>query len=347
MYENITNVIMGDDGTGTGIRIPSMLIGKEDGAILRDFAKSGAQATLSAEFAVKALMEKVEIDLFFSSNNREALTFIKEFTEYAPQLEGYIDFHPRYVTWSCPACTADYKREECFSDGAFCAPNHEKSQFNNIKGTEIILENLRETCLHMILSEKGKEKNWWYYMKDAHMECPNFISKQCSRIGIEMIGQDFNEVEECVTQSFMGERRTGNNTIMYENSQKWVSLGTMYWPMITMNNMTFRGDLTAEHILEDICANLVEKPQVCLDWYAENNIEYTSATTAKINVISAEMLIIIVVVLVAVNIILICAYRRCVRKEMEENMNFKVSSAVSSYISLAQQNQTSRSTEFE
>jgi hypothetical protein len=29
--ENITNVIMGDDGTGVGIRIPSMLIGKSDG----------------------------------------------------------------------------------------------------------------------------------------------------------------------------------------------------------------------------------------------------------------------------------------------------------------------------
>lgn len=36
--ENITNVIMGDDGTGTGIRIPSMLIGKDSGKILKDFA---------------------------------------------------------------------------------------------------------------------------------------------------------------------------------------------------------------------------------------------------------------------------------------------------------------------
>jgi len=87
--------------------------------------------------------------------------------------------------------------------------------------------------------------------------------------------------------------------------------------------------------LEDICANLVKKPQVCLDFYAENNIEYTSANTKKINVISAEMLIIIVTVLIAVNIILICAYRRCVKKEMEDNMGFKVSSAVSQYISLA------------
>ena len=83
VYENITNVIMGDDGTGTGIRIPSMLIGKEDGAILRDFAKLKIGATLSAEFAVKALMDKVEIELWFSSNNKEALTFIKEFDEYA------------------------------------------------------------------------------------------------------------------------------------------------------------------------------------------------------------------------------------------------------------------------
>ena len=87
--------------------------------------------------------------------------------------------------------------------------------------------------------------------------------------------------------------------------------------------------------MEDICANLVEKPQVCLDFYQENNIEYTNPNAKKINVISAEMLIIIVTVLVAVNIILICAYRRCVKKEMEDNMGFKVSSAVSQYISLA------------
>ena len=36
--ENIINVIMGDDGTGTGIRIPAMLIGKDSGNILKDFA---------------------------------------------------------------------------------------------------------------------------------------------------------------------------------------------------------------------------------------------------------------------------------------------------------------------
>ena len=36
--EDIKNVIMGDDGTGMGIRIPSMLIGKDSGKILKEFA---------------------------------------------------------------------------------------------------------------------------------------------------------------------------------------------------------------------------------------------------------------------------------------------------------------------
>lgn len=132
VFENITNVIMGDDGTGTGIRIPSMLIGKDDGAKLRDFAKTKSGATLSAEFAVKALMDKVDIELWFSSNNQEALTFIKEFDEYAQQLQGYMNFRPKYVTWGCPGCAETYKKEECYHDGAYCAPNHAKDSFHNI-----------------------------------------------------------------------------------------------------------------------------------------------------------------------------------------------------------------------
>lgn len=34
---NIKNIIMSDDGTGTGIRIPAMMISKKDGQILKDF----------------------------------------------------------------------------------------------------------------------------------------------------------------------------------------------------------------------------------------------------------------------------------------------------------------------
>jgi PA domain len=57
-WEDVSKVIMSDDGTGTGIRIPAMLIGKKEGQILKDFLTKqdpevAAKAALSAEFVFK------------------------------------------------------------------------------------------------------------------------------------------------------------------------------------------------------------------------------------------------------------------------------------------------------
>lgn len=57
-FEDVNKIIMSDDGTGTGIRIPAMIIGKKEGLILKDFltkqtAEVAAKASLSAEFIFK------------------------------------------------------------------------------------------------------------------------------------------------------------------------------------------------------------------------------------------------------------------------------------------------------
>lgn len=80
-------MIMGDDGTGTGIRIPSMLIGKAHGKILMDQAMLNKEAvTLSAEFVMKHPDNTVEMELWYSSANVLALDFIKEFDKYMKDL---------------------------------------------------------------------------------------------------------------------------------------------------------------------------------------------------------------------------------------------------------------------
>jgi hypothetical protein len=45
--ENINNIVMSDDGTGAGIRIPSMLISKSDGDKLLDFMKTATEDELA------------------------------------------------------------------------------------------------------------------------------------------------------------------------------------------------------------------------------------------------------------------------------------------------------------
>lgn len=189
------------------------------------------------------------------------MDFIKEFDKYAHKLAGYVKIKPRFVTWGCPACTKEFKDEECFSDGKYCAPNHVKDDFNRIAGKDIIMEDLRQSCLHENLSKINKEPKWWDYMKEVHSECFGFISRACSRNAHQKLELDFTETERCVEESFLSSNHaTSDNKVLQENSKQWQEYGTLYWPSVTINRMTFRGDITAENIVEDICANLSKKP---------------------------------------------------------------------------------------
>ena len=84
--ENIESVIMSDDGTGGGIRIPSMLIGKTDGRKLIDFLqraddKEIDQTAIMAQFIMEKPDDRVEYDLWYTSSNDRALDFISDFKD--------------------------------------------------------------------------------------------------------------------------------------------------------------------------------------------------------------------------------------------------------------------------
>lgn len=127
-----------------------------------------------------------------------------------------------------------------------------------------------------------------------------------------------------------------DNSVLRDNAQAWQEYGTLYWPSVTINKVTFRGDITPENILEDVCAHLTTKPEVCINFYKREHIVYQEESILGPDTVSAELLILVVAILIGVNVILILAYRRCVKKEMEDTMGYRVSNAVSQYISVAQ-----------
>ena len=203
--EDIQNVIMGDDGTGMGIRIPSMLIGKDSGKILKDFAVTAdARATLSAEFTLANPNNYSEMQLWYSSNTVLALDFIKEFDKYRHELGDYLRFSPHVVTYPCPSCATAYKQDECFSNGKYCAPNHNMLTDGYIKGRDIILEDLRQICLHKRLQDDWNEPAWWDYVKYVHQECYGLITEECSKDAHAQIGESYETTMACVNDSFIG-----------------------------------------------------------------------------------------------------------------------------------------------
>ena len=82
---------MTDDGTGGGIRIPSMLIGLTDGKKLLDFLRRATseeknKTVVAVGFYVESEKNKAEYDIWYTSSNDRALDFISDFQEMDSKL---------------------------------------------------------------------------------------------------------------------------------------------------------------------------------------------------------------------------------------------------------------------
>ena len=68
--ESITHIIMVDDGTDTGIQIPSMIIGRTSGAmLLAEANRTDSIVTLVAPFAPAKQAKKAKMQVWYSSYN--------------------------------------------------------------------------------------------------------------------------------------------------------------------------------------------------------------------------------------------------------------------------------------
>jgi hypothetical protein len=90
--EKIDGVMMSDDGTGGGIRIPSMLISKNDGDVLIEWLKTATvadknQLVLMADFILPTEADnKVEYDFWMTSSSNRALDFLEDFSHFHKRL---------------------------------------------------------------------------------------------------------------------------------------------------------------------------------------------------------------------------------------------------------------------
>lgn len=192
---DVRQIVMSDDGTGTGIRIPAMLISQKDGQILKNFLTTqppevAELASLSAEFIFENVQNEVNWQLYYTSANDKALDFLRNFKEYQEKVADDVSFEPKLVTWACPYCDSDFKRKECFSDGKYCSMNHRGT---NVVGKDILLEDLRQHCLFKLLSNEANDQSakWWDYIQYAHRMCYEEINEDCSKMGHKFINRDY------------------------------------------------------------------------------------------------------------------------------------------------------------
>jgi hypothetical protein len=87
LEEDISDIILSDDGTGAGIRIPAMLINKNDGESLINYlegtGKDNKEPSLTAEFLMEVSKDNiVDANLWYSSSDDRSLDFIKNMADF-------------------------------------------------------------------------------------------------------------------------------------------------------------------------------------------------------------------------------------------------------------------------
>lgn len=128
--EDIENVIMSDDGTGMGIRIPSLLIGNKDGQKLKDFMSKASpeevkQIIFNIEFNMPVKRDIVNFEYWYTQADQKSVMFIKNMVEFLKDIIDDIVFNPSFVTWNCPKCDSKFKHENCLGNGKYCVTHHE------------------------------------------------------------------------------------------------------------------------------------------------------------------------------------------------------------------------------
>ena len=166
---------MADDGKGSSVYIPTFLIGKKDGDVIKEEIhqkrepkknRYGKRQSLYQSIIIQANLrlgnkdkDKLHLDVWYGSIYEFALSDVnlRDYSDMSELFKNDVIFQPRIMTKSCESCNEENKKARCINNGKYCPIAPDMPSFardpnflreHNLSPYEIILENLREQCVH-------------------------------------------------------------------------------------------------------------------------------------------------------------------------------------------------------
>lgn len=197
------------------ITIPSAFINHEFGETLKKALAKGTTDHVIVKLDWRESMphpdERVEYEFWMNSNDEcgprcdEQMNFVKNFRGHAQLLEkgGFTQFTPHYITWYCPEAFLLSKqcRAQCINRGRYCAPDPEQDFNEGYDGKDVVIENLRQLCVHRVANETGQPWVWWDFVTDYHVRCSmkdKKYSTDCAEDVVKSLGKSMNLITDFV-----------------------------------------------------------------------------------------------------------------------------------------------------
>lgn len=179
---------------GTKVAIPVMEISPEDTVKIMSYQVDHPKEYIvaSIEFDKIHKSNRTEVDIWLSSSDKEAYSFINNFSAFATSKDMAVLFTPRFFT----AELNQHDEEEdqlaryigCLSSGHYCAP--EIQYQTRLEGKQVVEEDLRQ-----IIIWKTTDK-YWAYCKYWASECVGKVfmnhgdALECSKKCMLRVGLD-------------------------------------------------------------------------------------------------------------------------------------------------------------
>lgn len=131
-YKYLENV---DDKLGERVDIPTVIIKKSTGDLLKDYLKKNqnSKVTMSAKFTGKKEGEKLLFEYYLRSDDVKAIHFFREFEQYLNLLDDHMVFRPIYKYYKFYSKTSDSlspaNTEPCIKNSEYCSGKNTSKNF--------------------------------------------------------------------------------------------------------------------------------------------------------------------------------------------------------------------------
>ncbi|OMJ84893.1 hypothetical protein SteCoe_13875 [Stentor coeruleus] len=336
--EDPEKVMMIDDGTAGNIYIPSMLISKNNGQLLKNFTLSHQSLKIRVQmtFEMPNPDNRVEYEIWMSSENTELREFLSDFSQHGKKLIPNTQMTPHYVLWYSVERSKEgfiTEHKDCLSGGRYCAPDPDLDNGPRT-GREIVLENLRQICLYNYLTENKKLNLWWDYISKFKECTNNNFNTKCSESILTNIGIKNTLIQECIDNSVLGsDIKINDNSLLRQEREAMLARGIFFYPSLIINNQTFRGDLESVEVMTAICAGFKDQPNYCLEYFDSISDKNIDNDEGRFNPKTVALIILFSLI---VFVVILFLYRKWLRRDMNQRMKIEITKAVSQYIALTE-----------
>lgn len=266
--------IMADDGSGSDISIPSMLMFKHDADMVKDQLMEDQPVQLEMAWSLPNPDDRVEYDLWTTPSEKTSKKFLEEFKPVAKALGDSAYFTPHQYIYdgiktNCRGNDGEnFCYNLCTNNGRYCATDPDNDLDHGISGADVVKESLRRLCIWKHYGESdGIGEVWWDYIIQFMDRCNTpdyFMNEDCVNDCYKRAKVDKDKIERCMSDSG-GLRKDNSNALFDSELELQEQRGVVVLPTTFVNTAAMRGQLTVGTVFGAICAGYAEgtTPAIC------------------------------------------------------------------------------------